>query len=137
MISELQLSQLRTAVAMRKASSLEWVLTDALAFGLTKASPTQRAICRVLDGLPLGELATNPDVIESFGGVEAVAWYEANPHRPRELCIVAGIRGAKSLTAAGMGVRASQICDCSMLGPGEIPRVNDLAPRMPDRKSVV
>jgi hypothetical protein len=39
-ISELQLSQLRTAVAMRKASSMEWVLTNALAFGLVQASAT-------------------------------------------------------------------------------------------------
>lgn len=109
---------------------MEWVLTDALAFGLVQASATQRAICRVLDGEPLGELATHPDVIESFGGAEAVAWYEANRHRPRELCLVAGIRGAKSLTAAGMGVRASQICDCSMLGPGEIPRVSIVSVRL-------
>jgi hypothetical protein len=129
-ISEAQLRQLRAAVARRKASSLEWVLTDGLAFGLTKATPTQRAICRVLDGQPLGELASDPDVVESFGGAAAVAWYEANPHRPRELCIVAGIRGAKSLTAAAMGVRASQICDCSMLGPGEIPRVSILSTKL-------
>lgn len=97
--------------------SLEDLLTSVDGFGLTTATPLQRAICRIAQGAPLGELSTNPDIIECVGEV-------AHLRRPGELVIISGIRGGKSLIASAMAVWASQTCDMRRLGPGEIPRVS-------------
>lgn len=96
--------------------TLEQLLTDPDYFGLTTATPLQRAICRVADGLPLGDLSTRDDVRSAIGGAPA--------GRPAEVCIISGIRTAKSLTTAAAGIRMSQTCDVSRLGAGEIPRVS-------------
>jgi hypothetical protein len=100
-------------------ASLEWRLTDQDAFGLTTASPLQRAVCRIADGRPLGELATEP-------AVRSALKCEPDPHamaRPRELAILSGIRVGKSLLAAAGAVHMAQNCNVDHLGPGEIPRV--------------
>lgn len=102
-------------------SSLEWKLTDPLAFGLTTASPLQRAICRIVDGLPLGDLAAHPDVRAGLGlrpdeQVAVVA--------PAEIAVLSGIRTAKSLIAACGAFHMAVTCDVSSLRPGEIPRVS-------------
>ena len=97
---------------------LEWYLTSQDAFGLTTASPLQKAICRVADGEPLGELAEDPTVRAALGG-------KLPPEcKPREVTLLAGIRAAKSLLAASQAVKASQVCNVSKLGPGEVPRVS-------------
>jgi hypothetical protein len=102
------------------ALTLERLLTHPKGFGLTEATPVQRAICRVADGLPLGELVLDEDVRTAFGGN-----LEALPtHAPSELVVLGPIRGGKSLIAAAAGVRASQVCDVSKLGPGEVARVS-------------
>lgn len=80
------------------------------------ASPLQRAICRAVDGRPLGDLAT-PEILAAFGGVPPKT-------RPLEVDILSGIRGGKSLFAAANGVHQSQICDLSRLRPGDIARVS-------------
>lgn len=98
------------------------MLTSRDAFGLVKATPAQRATCRILDGLPLGDLADDRDVIAIMGGREAVEWWHENHHFPREYAEVAGIRTGKTLKLAAVAVRASQRCDVSRLGPGEVPR---------------
>ncbi len=68
---------------MKPASyTLERLLTHPSAFGLLTASPLQRAICRIADGLPLGELAEHPDVMAAIGGVASVP-----ASRPLELLI--------------------------------------------------
>lgn len=97
---------------------LEWRLTSQYAFGLTTASPLQRAICRIADGRPLGELATHPTVTRALRGTlpEACA--------PKELAILSGIRVGKSLFAGCTAVHWTQTCDLRRLGPGEIPRVS-------------
>jgi hypothetical protein len=118
-------------------TSLEWVLTSPEAFGLVTATPGQRATCRVIDGLPLGDLATDPNVISIMGGAEAVAWWEENHHQALEYCEVAGIRTAKSLKIAALAVRASQRCDVSRLGPGEIPRFSIVSVDMDKAKVVL
>ena len=41
---------------------LERLLMSPAAFGLTTASPLQRAVCRIIDGLPLGDLASCAEV---------------------------------------------------------------------------
>ena len=99
-------------------SSLEWKLTDPLAFGLTTASPLQRAICRVADGAPLGDLARDPTVIAAFGDARGLP-----RERPKEVVLLSGIRTAKSLTAACAAFHMAVTCDVGRLRHGEKPRV--------------
>lgn len=101
------------------AYTLERLLTQPIAFGLTTASPLQIAICRIADGLPLGDLATHPDVMRALGDVSLLP-----STRPLELIILSGIRAGKSLLAAALGVRAALTCDLSMLRAGETARVS-------------
>src|SRR5258707_5921629 len=101
-----------------KPLSLEDLLTSDECFGLTTASPLQRAICRVADGRSLGSLAHHPDIIEGIGS--PVLQIET---QPKELLILSGIRTAKSMIAAALAVHWTQTCDFSGLGPGETPRV--------------
>jgi hypothetical protein len=101
------------------ASSLEWKLTDKLAFGLTTASPLQRAICRIADGVPLGNLAKAPTVTAALGSVHGLP-----QERPKEVVVLSGIRTAKSLIAACGAFHMALTCDVSTLRPGEIPRVS-------------
>ena len=101
------------------AYTLERLLTQPIAFGLTTASPLQVAICRIADGLPLGELAEHKDVKAALGDVSLLPTC-----RPLELIILSGIRAGKSLLAAALGVRAALTCDLSMLRPGETARVS-------------
>lgn len=101
---------------------LERLLTHAKAFGLATASPLQRAICRIADGLPLAELASCAEVAAAVGDVSALP-----STRPLEMAILSGIRTGKSLFAAALGVRAALTCDVSALGPGEVPRVSILS----------
>lgn len=105
--------------------TLERILTSPAAFALTTATPVQRAICRVADGLPLLELAAEENVIRAFGGLEAIAALDAlQGTLPLELYIVAAIRTGKSLLAAALAVRAAVTCDLRKLGFGEMPRVS-------------
>ncbi len=110
-----------------RAPTLEAVLTRDDGFALLQASPVQLAICRVLDGLQLGNLAEHPDVIEAMGGRHAVERYEAAPIKPIEFLLLAGIRSGKSLIVAACAVRAALTCDLSQIGPGEVPRVSILS----------
>lgn len=108
--------------------SLETILCDVAYFGLTTASPLQRAICRVLDGVSLGVLDADASVIRAFGGLEAVELYERAPFTPKELVLLAGIRSGKSLLAAAAIVRAALACDMSRILPGEpMPRASILS----------
>lgn len=97
--------------------SLEAMLTSEHAFGLTTATPLQRAVCRIADRQPLGELAEHPAVLRALGGRITV------PRETlREVLFVAAVRGAKSLIAAALSIWAARTCDLSVLAPGEIPR---------------
>jgi len=88
-------------------------------FGLTTATALQRDVCRVAEGKqPLsaeGRRALAADRIEG---------------RPDELCIVSGVRAAKSIIAGVIGVHASQHCDVSLVRPGEMPRFSIVSERM-------
>ena len=48
---------------LMRTTTLETKLCDPAFFGLTTASPLQRAICRVADGKALGGLAADPVVM--------------------------------------------------------------------------
>lgn len=99
-------------------ATLEEILTHAEFFGLTTASPVQRAVCRIADGLSLGALRDDANVQKAVGNVEAL------PSRPpKELTWVSGIRVAKSLLAAAIAVRVSQRAVIpEYVKSGEIPR---------------
>lgn len=107
--------------------SLEGLLTGTRGFGLTGATAVQRAVCRVIEGEPLGDLADHPRVVRALGGQEAAAFLAAPPGRPRKVYNISGIRGAKSLTLAAVATSASQRIDLSSLGAGEIPRFSILS----------
>lgn len=111
-------AQVKAQLEEKSLVHFEGLLTSPLGFGLTTASPLQRAIARVADGRPLAELAGDERVLRAFGGVapEAV--------KPAEFAIVSGIRTAKSLSAAALAVHWTQRADLSRLGPGEIPRIS-------------
>ena len=106
--------------------SLERTLTDPELFGLVTASPVQLAICRVVDGLPLGSLSGRADVQRLLGGPDAVAQWNrvARGVPPREVYLIAGVRSGKSLLAAAIAVRAALSCDLSGLRAGEVPRAS-------------
>jgi hypothetical protein len=104
------------------AWSLEEMLSLPAAFGLATPSPSQRAICRIMRGLELDELADDRDVVALVGGDDAIDALPAAP--PKEMVLIAGIRGGKSLIAAAAGVYQALHCDLAMLGPGEIARVS-------------
>ena len=99
--------------------SLEKCLTSPFAFNLTTASPLQRAICRLADGLPLGDLALLPEVKRALGMLPP-----PRMGKPKEMGILSGIRSGKSLFAAAYAANCTQKCDVSRLGPGEVPRVS-------------
>lgn len=111
----------------------EQILTHPKAFGLTTATPLQRALCRVLDGRPLGELACLDDVRESVGEVEALPT-DAPPY---EVHVLAGIRSAKSLIAAARIITLSQSVDLSALGPGDIVRIPLAALKLEGTRAVM
>jgi hypothetical protein len=99
-------------------ATLEELLTSKHFFSLTTASNVQRAVCRVVDGLPLGQLANDPAVHRLMGGAVPPS------ERPLEVSWLAAIRVAKSLTAAAGCVRMSQVCEIpDWLKPGDIPRI--------------
>lgn len=81
------------------------------------ATPLQRAVCRLADRAPLGDLAEHPAVLRALGGARQVPTTTL-----RELMLVAAVRGAKSMIAAAIAIRAARTCDLSILAPGEIPR---------------
>lgn len=115
--------------------SLEWMLTAPEAFGLTTATPSQRAICRVADGLPLGELERDVDVQQIFGGADAMRAASRLGVMPKEVVLLAGIRGAKSMLAGAAALRSAWAADLSGLAPGEVPRVAILSVKLDTAKA--
>jgi hypothetical protein len=101
--------------------TLEGLLTSPVGFRLP-ASPVQRAICRVIDGLPLGELADHPHVIQALGGEDAVARLREPREKPLEIYIIGGSRIGKTLLAAALLFKATQTIDTTGLGAGDEPR---------------
>lgn len=104
--------------------TLETVLTHHKLFGLTTASNVQRALCRVADGLPLGDLAADEIVVKAFGGQDAVDALDAmsRAHHglgPKELYVVAAIRCGKSLLSAAIAVKIALTIDLTRLRLGK------------------
>ena len=100
---------------------LEGLISSPAGFGMTEISPVQRAICRVMTGEPLGELAHDPDVVTMLGGAAAVAALPSQA--PDMLVLGAAVRCGKSTIVAAKALRNAYLGDCSGLAAGEIPRV--------------
>lgn len=98
----------------RQKIRLEDLLTSPNGFGLATATPVQRAVCRVVDGEPLGSLAKHPEVIQAFGTDDINL---KGP--PFEIAIVAAIRGGKSKFAACLAVRNALTVDLSKVTSGD------------------
>lgn len=122
MLSDKALAVLDRLAKLELSESFESLLTSKHGFGLVTATPLQRAICRLVDGRELGDLAGHSDIVSGLGT-------ETIPEvcKPNHVVIVSGIRVGKSLMAAALAVWWSQTCDVSKIGPGEIPRVSVLS----------
>lgn len=102
--------------------NLEALLTHPEGFALTGATPCQRAICRVMTGEPLAELARAPEVVTMLGGPAAIAKLKPGV-APDMVVLGAAVRCAKSTISAAKAVRNAYLGDCSGLAANEIPRV--------------
>jgi hypothetical protein len=71
-------------------------------------TPLQRAVARVIDGVPLGELRRHPHVIKAIGDVTGI-----EGKRPKKVVLCAGIRTFKSMLGAGVGMRSPHVVDTS------------------------
>lgn len=103
-------------------TSLEDLVTSPDGFGLVTATPLQRAICRLVEGRPLGDLLDHPDVLEALGVASGDKLVDLHGSPPRDFFLIAGIRTFKSTLAAAGAIWASQKVDLSMLSAGEVPR---------------
>src|SRR6187455_347938 len=108
--------------------NLELLFTDPEGFGVDTASPVQRAVCRIIAGDPLGELASDPRVAEIVGGPLAMGSLPSTA--PRMVCLGAAVRCGKSTIVAAAAVCAAYNGDCSGLKPGEVPRVTIVSVRL-------
>lgn len=101
----------------------ELLLTHERGFGLTTASPMQRAICRIIDGKPLGELSQLMELRKALGVDPAII----EPRAPKEFAFLSGVRVGKSLISSAVALHWTQVCDVSICGPGDQPRVSILS----------
>ena len=130
-----QLQAKRAQSTDASSLTLERLLTSPKGFDLRTATPLQQAICRIADGRPLDglervQLLANPGAYaEDIRERATLAWSIGDVRklpasRPAELYIVGPIRSGKSLMTAAVSVAATQRCDLSLIGPGEVPRVS-------------
>jgi hypothetical protein len=123
------------AKPISRGSRLEKLLTHPDGFGLVDATPTQRAICRCLDGVDLGELRGDPEVQWAFtgkSGAEALAILDELPVGviPAETILCAAIRGAKTLISAALAFTACLTVDLSGTRTNETVRYSIAATEM-------
>lgn len=101
--------------------SLEELLTSDLGFGLSTATPLQRAVCWVLEGKQVPDHLWTDEVKAACGGVM--------PGDTDELVLLAGVRGGKTLICAAACVWYALTADLTGLSglslrAGEVPRVS-------------
>ena len=110
--------------AKPQALTLEALLTSPTGFDLTTASPLQRALARVADGRAIGNLLDDAEIERHFGCSRSSIGLVA----PVLVCVIAGVRGGKSLMAACAAVKGSLTADLSALKQHEIARFAIIAP---------
>ncbi len=102
---------------------LETLFTDARFWGVTTATPVQRAFCRIAEGRSLGELEADPDVAWALGGPDAVAALAPGGSAPRHLSLYGAVRIGKSDLASCIAFRASQTIDLTGVRAHEVARI--------------
>lgn len=110
---------LRAAASTTTFSTLEDLFVSRWGFGVSTASPLQRAILRVLEGRPVGDLWDDPIVSEAFGGSQPLT---GKP--PHQMLVCSGIRTGKSLLTACTAVYWSQTVNVAGLSAGDTPRIS-------------
>lgn len=127
-------------------SSLEELICSPDGFGITTMSPLQRAVCRLVSGAPLAELAQHPHIAEGLGlsTVEVEGFEEQREEAgfpiPKEIFLVAGIRTFKSLLLAATAIWSSQKANVDFSGgpkAGEIPRYSIVSLTLDNAKVVL
>lgn len=123
--------------------SLEELVASEEGFGVTTISPLQRAICRLIQGAPLGDLAKHPHVaeglglttreVEAFEAMRAATGYQI----ATEFFVIAAIRSGKSLLMAASAIWASQNINVERCGPGEIPRYSIISISLDNAKATL
>lgn len=106
--------------------NVETLFTSAEYFGVTTATPLQRAVCRIVDGRPLGDAAEDPLVARALSSwTDPTAKVDPRKPllRPTSLCYLAATRSGKTRFAAAAAIRLVMTCDLSHLQHGEIARV--------------
>lgn len=131
---------------------LETIMTSPEWFNLSTATPMQRLVCRVADGLPIDDLIEPcqpqpgyaADIAERMTPQWAIAGQSAEEAKaypevfaaavaalpkvpPRIFSWFSGVRCGKTLLMAGQLIRGSLIVDVSGLRPGETPRSSCLS----------
>jgi hypothetical protein len=127
MRTKLREERAKRKAATSSASRIVETSTEDLftqAFGIDTATPCQRAAARILDGLPLGELADDSQVVEFVGGADVAELLRDEGHHYQELTFLAAVRGAKTFLACAAAIRMTQTVDTTSLKPGEVPRVS-------------
>jgi hypothetical protein len=99
-------------------ASLEEFFVSREGMGVETATPVQRAICRAIEGIPIGDLRDKSHVLDAFGG--KIPHSVGKP--PADVIIVAAARGGKSMIAAATAIYVTQKVDLTQLSAGEIPR---------------
>lgn len=115
------------------------VLTGEDYFGLTTATPLQRAICEWSEGRKATPRITAAGYAEDEQERMRVEWILGKQPKkvPAEVYLLAGIRSGKSLLAAAVAWKASQTVDVSSLRPGEKARVSVLSVRLDQADAVL
>ena len=105
--------------------SLEELFTSPDYFGIDTATPLQRAICRICDGVPLGELANAEWLKEAISSwtSKAKVWDGHWVAKPEEIVLLAATRSGKTRLAISQAVRLALTCSLKGLKIGEVPRV--------------
>jgi hypothetical protein len=115
---------------MANLPSLEELFTQD--FGVTTPEPVQRAICRIADGKPLGNLWGHPEVMAAIGELP-----KGERFIPKTMVLLCAIRSGKSAMSGAAAVRNGLTCDTSVCGPGDVPRVPILSTHKDEAKATM
>lgn len=96
--------------------SVERLFTAKGGMGICEPSPLQRAIARIIDNKPLGDVADDETVVKALGGATV-------DKRPDELAVFSGVRAGKTSIVAAAAICLSQCVDTSPLMRGEAFRI--------------
>ena len=127
--------------------SLEELLTSELGFGLTQATPLQRACCWVLQGAAIPERLWESEELtdrgELWGEVIQRSFGNQRPSmNAREIVLLCGIRGAKTLISAATCVWKALTADLSdavglSMREGERPAVSLVSRNMKNAREAM